>query len=276
MKKIKIVCSGRNFFPGGAFWLSTRRQEELARAAGYDGIEFLPTWRVAGEVVRHGRLLCSDKFVVSLHRDWRFDVVMETKIRKKPWWNQFRRGFDWLFPLSGRCLSVLKKLQKRYKVAVSIMWFEDAKNFSRVMLELWNKKSQGVGYKELLRWLKEDKENHGVVMDTAKLTSWLESEGLVDKKEEVIKRLLPHTFEIHWRLKKKGRVIGLKGLGGGLKEDTDENLRLILKLGYQGRVVVEAGWPDLDDNQVGWLRADWSKWRDQHKRLVRRVRRLCS
>lgn len=171
MGRLKICISSRCFFPKGAYFYSTTKMAKLAEEVGYEGIEFLPTWRFVWEMNRYGELLAPKEMITSGHRDWRFDRVMEAGIKEKPWWfYQLRNKEDWLFPPSNSCLFALKKFQKKYKVPISTAWFTDTKNFSPVMLELWGP-AQGVSYQGLLAWLKEDPKNHGVVVDTAKFTS---------------------------------------------------------------------------------------------------------
>jgi len=54
---------------------------------------------------------------------------------------------------------------------------------------------QGVNQTKLLEWCKEDPKHRGVVIDTAKIDGWIESNGLISENERVIKQLLPHTFQ---------------------------------------------------------------------------------
>lgn len=272
MGRLKICVSDRCFFPKGAYFYSTAKMAELAQEVGYEGIEFLPTWRFVWEMKRYKKLLAPNKMIASGHRDWRFDRVMEAKIKKRPWWfYQLRNKEDWLFPPSNCCLSVLKKFQEKYKVPVSTAWFADTENFSPVMLELWSP-AQGVDYQGLMRWLKENPKNHGVVIDTAKFTSWLKDNNLLKKKRQIFRRLLPHVFEVHYRSKKKGLDKAVN-LGGGLRDDSDENLKFVLKEGYQGRIVVEFGWPDLEQNLLKW-RGDWRQFRQFHQAIINFIRQI--
>src|SRR3989344_7253372 len=126
MSKLKICISARCFFPKGAFFYSTARMAEMAEAVGYQGIEFLPTWRFVWEMARYGKLLAPRAMVVSGHRDWRQDRVMEAKNTKKSLiYSQVKNKYDWVFPpLSGLCLKALQKFQKVYKVPISVTWFE--------------------------------------------------------------------------------------------------------------------------------------------------------
>lgn len=264
-REARIISSGRNFFPKGAFFLSTERQGELAETAGYEGLELLPTWRVCWEVERRGELSVRSESVVSLHRDWRFDRVADARIRGKPdWWFQLSQEADWLFPPSPFALKILQKLQKRYKVPVSVAWFEDTKNFSPVMLELWGP-AQGTDYKGLLNWVKKDPENHGVVIDTAKFTSWLQRNQIEKEKEKVFEGLLPHVFEVHYRgIMKNGRW----------GSESKETLEWILKRGYKGRIVVEFGWPDLENPPFSLIREDLGRFKKLHSHIISFVRNL--
>lgn len=268
----RIISSGRNFFPIGAFALSTKQQEELAKSVGYEGIEFLPTWRVCWEAIRHGKLLAHDKFISSFHRDWRFDRLMEAKRRREPLWiYQFREKADWLFPPSSIALRVLQNLQKRYQVPVSVSWFPDTKNFSPVMLELWHT-DQGIDQAGVLRWVGDDPKNRGAVIDTAKIGGWIESNGLTYQKEKVLKELLPHVFEIHYRV--KGKIKRSLSIGGELSDDTTQNLVWILRNGYKGRIVVEFGWPDLENPPFGLFREDLDSFKNLHEKLITSIRNI--
>lgn len=269
MDRLKICASSRCFFPKGAYFYSTAKMAELAQEVGYEGIEFLPTWRFVWEMKRYKKLLAPNKIIASAHRDWRFDRVMEAKIKEKPWWfYQLRNKEDWLFPPSNCCLSALKKFQEKYKVPVSTAWFADTENFSPVMLELWSP-AQGVGWQGLMTWLEKDPQNHGVVVDTAKFTGWLKSDGLLNKRKQVIKKLLPYAFEVHYRFKKKGldQAMNLGKNGGRLQDDSDENLKLILNQGFSGRIIVELGWPDVEKNLVKW-RGDWRQFKQAHQTII--------
>lgn len=223
--KVKIVMSHRCVFPKGAFFYSTAEMAELAREVGYEGVEFLPTWRVVWEMKRYGKLLAPRSMVASGHRDWRFDRVMEAKLKGKPWWwYQIKNKEDWLFPSSGICRRALQNFQRVYGVPISVAWFEDAVNFSPVMLELWSVE-QGVDQKRLVKWLTQDREHRGVVVDTAKFTSWCETNKM--SKKSMWKTIEPFVWELHYRV--KGRYDRHMNLKGWLSEDTEENLVWILK-----------------------------------------------
>lgn len=255
--------------------MSTREMARIAREVGYDGIEFLPTWTFVYEMLRFGELTAPEEMIASGHRDWRFDRVMGALAKGRPWWwYQLRNKEDWLFPLSQICLPALQKFQKRYGVPISVSWTVDLPHFNPVMLELWGK-AQGFDFADLKRWLEEDPENHGVVLDTAKFTSWLESNGLLDRKREIIRQLLPHIFEVHFRFKRKDRERALVGVGkdwGRLRDDTVENYLLVREAGYSGPVVVELGWPDVDESIVKMFGDDFCQFRQVHSELVRKLK----
>src|SRR3989344_970637 len=156
-RKARIVSSGRNFFPKGAFFYSTKKVAELASEVGYEGVEFLPTWRFVWEMQRYGRLLAPKEMIVSGHRDWRLDRVMDPKNAREPvWLRQIKDMADWVSPPpTSLCLTVLKKFQRIYKVPISTIWFSDTKNFSPVMLEIYNQE-QGIDQEGLIKWLKQN------------------------------------------------------------------------------------------------------------------------
>lgn len=62
-------------------------------------------------------------------------------------------------------------------------------------------------------------------------------------------------------------------LGGELREDTTQNLIFILKKGYQGRIVVEFGWPDLKESVVKW-RGNWGEFRQLHQAIIAFIKRI--
>jgi hypothetical protein len=242
--------------------MSSRDIVDLAKEVGYEGVEFLPTWRFVREIKKYGKLLANKQMVVSGHRDWRFDRVMMARLDNKPDWKyQLREKADLLFPTSGACLSALRKFQKYYEVPVSVTWFEDTKNFSPVMLELWGV-DQGINQEKLLRWLKSDPKERGVVIDTAKIGKWLKSNNLLEKKERVLEDLFPHIFEVHYRQVKKKNKWKL-----GKIHESSEILKLLLNFGYKGRVVVEFGWPDLDNPPFGIVSENMDRFRELHKRV---------
>jgi uncharacterized protein YlxP (DUF503 family) len=259
--KLKLIASGRCFFPAGAFFWSTKDQAMIAGQAGYEGLEFLPTWRVVWEVFRYGKLLAPEKMVSSFHRDWRFDRVMEARLKQKPWWfYQFKHGSDWLFPFSDTCAWALEKLQKRYQVPISTIWAQDKKLFSPIMVEIYGR-FQGFDDQGLLGWLRSDPQSHGLVLDTVKMDFWLKDFGLLGQKRAVLKKLLPHVFEVHYRFHYRW------------KHDPSQNMKLIVGLGYQGKVVVELGWPDIQEPIVGWKK-DFSHFLKTHRRIVKFLKSL--
>ena len=272
-RKVSVISSARNFFPKGAFFYSTRQIAELAKEVDYEGIEFFPTWRVCWEVARYGKLLAQDSFVASLHRDWRFDRVMEARLKGKPDWRfQLREKADRLFPPSEITLKVLQKLELRYHVPVSTSWFSDTKNFSPVMLELWSP-DQGIDYNNLLIWLNGDPKGRGVVLDTAKFTSWLKENRIENQKVKVFKNLLPQIYEVHYRSKKENLIKSMN-LRGELRDDSEDNLKFFLGNGFSGRIVVEFGWPDLDKAPFGLLKEDLPAFIKLHKDIISFIKGL--
>lgn len=72
--------------------------------------------------------------------------------------------------------------------------------------------------------------------------------------------LLPHAFEVHHRSfleKYTGRL-----------ERSRENLQTILSMGFKGRIVVEFGWPDLDEAPFGLISEDISRFKKLHKEII--------
>ena len=236
----------------------------MARNVGYEGVEFLPTWRFVWEMKRYGKLLAPEGMVASGHRDWRFDRVMQAINEGKPsWLYQFKTKGDLLFPPSSLCREALQQFQKVYRVAVSTIHFNDTKNFSPVMLEIINKR-ESLGYIDLMEWLREDPKNRGVVLDTDKISLWLEDNNLADDKDRIISELIPFTSEIHYR--------SFLERYPGRQERSGKNLQTILSLGFKGRVVVEFGWPDMENSPFGLFKEDLNVFKKIHKRLIAFVR----
>lgn len=270
---MKIICSSRNFFPKGAWAYSTNKQTQIAKNAGYDGINFLATWRFTYEMLRFGKLLAPVKFISGAHRDWRFDRVMEARVKNKPWWlYQFKNKEDWLFPPSNFCLEALRKFQKVYKKPVSVMWFKDAKNFSPVILELWNT-IQGINQNKLMAWLKKDKKNRGVVIDTLKFSGWLKSNRLENRGKEVLEELMPFIVNVDYRAAKKNREKSL-AVTQGKMEESKRLFNRILKMGYKGDVVVEFGWPDLESSPFGIVKEDLSAFKKLHLNIIGEIKKI--
>ncbi len=239
-----MVLSHRCFFPYGAFLFSTKQVAAIAEKIGYQGVEFLPTWRFVWEIARYGKILAEGEMIHSGHRDWRFDRVMNFKLGDKSFLSAtFGEPADFLFPPSFLCRWALKIFQKRYQAPISTTWFADLPNFAPVMLELWGKR-QGVGdYHQLEQWLKEDSRGHGVVLDTYKLRGFLGSLGLEKKEEQIIKELLPSIKEVHFR-PGRGKEELEDVAGGKAETDSVQLVRKVVAAGYRGAVVVEFGWPE--------------------------------
>lgn len=240
---IKPIISHRCLFPYGAFLFSTKQVAEIARDLGYQGVEFLPTWRFVWEIARHGKLLAEKETVHSGHRDWRFDRVMERKLGRRSFPSAtFGSKPDYLFPPSFLCLRALKAFQKEYGVPVSTTWFSDLFHFSPTELELWGKE-QGIDYQGLWKWLNEDSQNRGVVLDTYKFRGFLKSHQLEKQEDQIIKELLPYIREVHFRPGRGGEEME-DVLKGKIRTDSVQILSEVISTGYEGSVVVEFGWPE--------------------------------
>lgn len=262
-REVRTVASSRCFFPKAAFFKSTAEIAELAKDVGYEGVEFLPTWRFVWEMKRYGKLLAPKEMVAAGHRDWRIDRVMLARLdNKSDWTYQLREKADLLFPPTNVCLASLKEFQKVYRKPVSTTWYDDTKNFSPVMLELHGYKV-GVDKVELITWLKENPKKHGVVVDTTKFGNWLESINLVEKRDEILKELIPYIFEVHYRCIRKDNKWGLVS-----SKESREIIKLLSSFGYQRRIVVEFGWPDLDISPYGLFKEDMDSFRKMHQEIV--------
>jgi hypothetical protein len=269
INKNLIIISHRCFFPKAAFFWPTDKIARFAEEIGYDGIEFLPTWRFVWEMKKYGRLLAAKSMVASGHRDWRIDRVYLARFDKKPdWAYQFREKADLLFPPTGVCLSALKKFQRVYKKPVSTTWFDDTNNFSPAMLEVHGYKC-GVGERQLFGWLKSDPKNHGLVLDTTKFPKWLESIGKDNKKDEILKRLTPFISEVHYRQIRKDNKWFLASFKEG-----ERMLKSLIRSGYRGRVVVEFGWPDLDVRPFGLFKEDLENFKKMHYELIAFIKNI--
>lgn len=241
---------------------------ELAANIGYTGVEFLPTHRFVYEMWRYGRLLSPASMIRSGHRDWRFDRVMEAMLSNKPeWWYQLKNTEDWLFPPSRVCQWALTSFQAKYRVPISVMWFGDVENFSPVMLELWDTK-QGVDQVKLIEWLKLDDKNRSVVVDTAKIVGWAASNEMM--LDTVLEQVFPYIGEVHYRAVRKGKTKSL-GLGSAVVDSSDDVMKWLVNRGYRGRVVVEYGWPDLDEAPFGWVQGNLDLFQSLHHAVIARL-----
>lgn len=272
--KPKIICSSRNFFPKGAWFYSSKKQADIAIQAGYDAVEFLPTWRIVYEVWRYGRLLAPAKLIDSGHRDWRYDRIMEAKRHRRPWWwYQLRNKEDWLFPPSSLGLWAMRWLQKLYNVPVSVMWREDADNFSPVLMELWDT-VQGFDQQSVLAWVKEDPTRRGLVIDTLKFKRWLKSNHLEHQEGRAIDELLPYVKSVDYRGARLNRKASMAVESEGKLTESERVFRLLVKKGYHGPVVVEFGWPDLDQPPFGLVNENWQQFIHLHQRLTKSIETL--
>ena len=136
------------------------------------------------------------------------------------------------------------------------------------MLELHGHKL-GVGKVELINWLRESPGKHGVVIDTTKFGKWLESVDLVRERNEVLRELVPYIFEVHYRQIRRDDRWKI-----GNAKESREIIELLSKLGYQGRIVVEFGWPDLDNPPFGWLSEDLEEFKKLHQEVINFIRNI--
>jgi len=230
--KLKICVSDRCFFPKSAL-MGSKAVVSLAKSLGYEQVEFHPTWAVWWEILTKGRLSCQPKDISSFHINWREDRRNKGMSFVK---GNFLVKHSWLFVFESMGLWTLKKLEERYQKPVVVHWPEDFDCYQHPIVELQS--FLGLNLKKIEEKLKKGRIK-GVLIDTDKFTGWLKAEK--EKEEKSLKRLFPHIREVHFRFGHKENLDP-----GPIKAKTKSAslMRRLVKMGYQGKVVVEMGWPD--------------------------------
>lgn len=256
-KKIKVCISDRCFFPWSAF-RNSKKIVDLAKDLGYEGIEFHPTWAVCLEVLLNGKLSCQTKKISSFHIDWCQDTIHDGY---KFFTRDFLKPTHQLFPPSFLATRVLQKLEKKYKKQVVIHWLENIEQYKNPILELHSLLPIGLG--ELEEYFEVGKIK-GIVIDTHKFSGWMRFNKLKRSSEEILKKLIKQVSEVHFRFKYEDDV---KALSGNKETDTIRIMKQLIKLGYQERVVIEAGWPDAGEVSNLW-RIDMVKTKKIHTQII--------
>jgi len=228
---MKICVSDRCFFPKSAF-MSNKAVVGLAKSLGYNKVEFHPTWAVCWEILTKGRLSCKAEDISSFHIDWRQDRIYGGD----PWFKRLTNIQSYLFPPTKIATKTLQKLERLYKRQVVIHWEGNIGEYKDPILELHS--FLDIGLRKIKDLVKE-KKIKGVVVDTDKLAGWLERHK--EKENRVLKKLLPDIYEIHFRFGYKQDINKSLAIE---KTHSARILKKLLKLGFEGRVVVEMGWPD--------------------------------
>lgn len=237
MGRLKICASDRCFFPKSAF-MSSKAVVELAKSLGYEQVEFHPTWAVWWETLIRGKLSCQAEDISSFHISWREDGQHDGLNSFQVFFNPNYR----VFPFEPLGTKTLQKLGKKYQKPVVIHWREDVDRFKSPLLELHGPLE--------MNWQQIEKEIkkgniEGVLVDTDKFSDWLKATG--EKENQALRRLFSYIKEIHFRFRHKEDV---EPLSGGKETKSARLARKIIEMGYQGRVVVEMGWPDFGSIEV--------------------------
>lgn len=229
--KLKICVSDRCFFPKSAFE-SSKTIVKLAKSLGYESVEFHPTWAVWFEMTSKGKLSAETASISSFHVSWREDGKYFGLNPLRVLFNPNYR----VFPFGFLGIKTLQKLEEKYGKPVVVHWPEDFSRYKKSLLELqWPLK---MNLKEVEKAIKE-KQIAGVVIDTGKLIGWLKDQN--EEEEKVLKTLLPHIGEVHFRFRSQDDVNLLSGRG---ETESARLMKRLVKMGYCGRVVVEMGWPE--------------------------------
>jgi len=236
--KLKICVSDRCFFPKSAV-MSSKAIVKLAKSLGYEQVEFHPTWAVWWETLIHGKLICSTGDISSFHINWREDRRNRGMSFLK---GNFLVKHSWPFVFESMGIWALKKLEKEYQKPVVVHWPEDFNRYRYPIVELQS--FLGLNLKKIEKALKKG-ELKGVLIDTDKFTGWLEAEK--EKENQSLKRLFPFIKEVHFRF---GYRENLDLASKGRKTKSAKVMRKLVEMGYQGRVVVEMGWPDPGSIEV--------------------------
>jgi len=254
---MKICVSDRCFFPWSAF-KSSKRVIKLAKDLGYEEVEFHPTWNIWGEFLTRKKLVCKAEDISSFHIDWRQDISHDN-------YGFFTRNFCklhyHLFPPGFLAVRTLQKLEKKYKKQIVIHWLENINQYQNPILELHSLLS--IGLKELEAYFKQGK-IAGIVIDTHKFLDWVKINKIKESSYSILKRLMKMIVEVHFRFKTDKDI---KFLSGGPDTNSIKIIKQLIKLGYQGRVVVEAGWPDAGTAANLW-QVDMAKAKKIHAQIV--------
>lgn len=248
--KLKICVSDRCFFPKSAF-TSSKTIVELAKSLGYEQVEFHPTWAVWWETLMRGKLSCQSEDISSFHISWREDGKYDGLNSFKVFLNPNYR----VFPFEPLGTKTLQKLGEKYQKPVVIHWQEDFDRFKSPLLELHG--SLGMNWQQIEVAIKRERMK-GIVIDTGKFEGWLKLTG--EKEDRVLPNLLPYIGEVHFRV----------GYVGGKEEESIRIMKKLVKMGYQGRVVLEMGWPDPRSIEI--LRRDGLE--EVHQRIVKFLKNL--
>lgn len=227
---MKICVSDRCFFPRSAF-TSSKTIVELAKSLGYEQVEFHPTWAVWWETLMRGKLSCQSEDVSSFHISWREDGRNMGLGFFKSLFNPDYR----IFPPEILGTKVIQQLEKMYKKPVVVHWQEDFDRFKLPLLELHG--PLGMNWQQIEVAIKRERIK-GIVIDTGKFGGWLKLTG--EKEDRVLPNLLPYIGEVHFRM----------GYVGGKEKESIRIMKKLVKMGYQGRVVSEMGWPDFGSIEV--------------------------
>jgi len=248
--RLKICVSDRCFFPKSTF-MSSKVIIKLAKSLGYEQVEFHPTWAVWWETLRRGKLSCQPEEISSFHISWREDGQHDGLNSFQVFFNPDYR----VFPFEFLGTKALQKLEKKYQKPVVIHWQEDFAKFNSPLLELHG--PLGMNWQQIEVAIKRERIK-GIVIDTGKFEGWRKLTG--EKENRVLPNLFPYIGEVHFRM----------GYVGGKEKESVRIMKKLVKMGYQGRVVVEMGWPDPDSIEV--LRQEGLE--KVHQRIVKFLKNL--
>lgn len=253
---MKICVSDRCFFPKSAF-MNSRAVVKLAKSLGYEQVEFHPTWGVWLEFLAKGKLSCQRADIASFHIDWRQDTIQEGA----SFWDRLKYLPSHLFPSTSLTTRAMRKLERKYKKPVVIHWQKNIEEYKEPILELHG--YLPVGIRQLEKYFKAKKIG-GVVVDTDKFSEWMKANELDGNAELILKRLIKKVAEVHFRFKHKEDI---KAMFGEKETKTIKIMKKLLKLGYRGRIVVEAGWPDAGRVASFW-QIDKGKAKKLHSQII--------
>ena len=232
MGRLKICVSDRCFFPHCAFWCS-QKTVKLAESLGYEAIEFHPTWAIWIESMFKNKLNCHPDKISSFHASWREDA---RSYWQGSWLGKIIYPAYNIFPPEPLGTKTLKILEKRYQKPVVIHWQQNFTHFQKPILELHGLLK--MNKRQILNAISK-KEIKGIVIDTDKFKGWLKENK--DSEAQVLKDLFPHIQEVHFRF---GHQENLDLFSNKVTSNSAKLTKKLIKMGYQGKVVVEMGWPD--------------------------------
>lgn len=173
MSKTEIILSS-----GSIPWLGVRQALNYSRAAGYDGLEILPTRIIVKEIEdainlygkdRWSKYFSNLRLIKSIHQSWRLDIGLDREYKINFIWSLFFNVLRIIFfPDPNKSKEIIGIVLKKLNVPVVVhdiskKWTHDDTEFSGgIFYEIIGTKTRNP--KEVKEWL--TKKQHKIVVDT--------------------------------------------------------------------------------------------------------------